>query len=249
MKASVYSTEGKVLKQIDLPAVFDSAPRDDLVKRAVLSEESILYQPKGSYRFAGLDTSARYRGRKEDYGAIKNKGIPHLPHEVQPKGQFGKVKRVPHAVKGRRAHPPKSQKILAELINKKEHLRALASALAMCADRKLVCSRMHSEIGVSIPIIMDKHFETLKKTKDVIKVFEALNLLSLIEKAKKTGSKSPLIIVSNNHANKAATNLAGVDVVKANKVRVKDLAPGTHGGRLTIILEDAIPELVKRFEI
>ena len=248
MKASVYSTEGKVLKQIDLPAIFESAPRDDLVKRAVLSEESVLYQPKGSYRFAGLETSARYRGRKEDYGAIKNKGIPHLPHEVQPKGQFGKVKRVPHAVKGRRAHPPKSQKILAELINKKEHLRALASALAMSADRKLVCSRMHSEIGVNIPIVMDKSFEKISKTKEVVKVFEALNLLSLVEKAKKNGTKSPLIIVSSDHGTKAARNLSGVDVVKASKVQVKDLAPGTHGGRLTIFSESAIAELVKRFE-
>jgi hypothetical protein len=86
MKASVYSIEGKVLRQIDLPAVFGTPHREDLVKRAVLSEESMLYQPKGNYKWAGLNTSARYRGRKEDFGAVKNKGIPHLPHEVLPKG-------------------------------------------------------------------------------------------------------------------------------------------------------------------
>jgi large subunit ribosomal protein L4e len=38
MKATVYSIEGKALKQIDLPAVFESPKREDLVKRAVLSE-------------------------------------------------------------------------------------------------------------------------------------------------------------------------------------------------------------------
>ena len=76
MKATVYSIEGKALKQIDLPAIFESPRRDDLVKRAVLSEESKLYQPKGNYKFAGLETSARYKGRKEDFGTVKNKGIP-----------------------------------------------------------------------------------------------------------------------------------------------------------------------------
>src|SRR3989344_841072 len=110
MKADVYSIEGKVVKNIELPSIFKSDSRDDLIKRAVLSEESKIYQPKGSFRLAGLLTSARYRGRKEDFGSVKNKGIPHLPHEVLPGGQLGKVKRVPHAVKGRRAHPPKPQK-------------------------------------------------------------------------------------------------------------------------------------------
>ena len=86
MKATVYSIEGKALRQIDLPGVFESPQREDLVKRAVLSEESREYQPKGNFRLAGLLTSARYRGRKEDYGSGKNKGIPHLPHEVLPGG-------------------------------------------------------------------------------------------------------------------------------------------------------------------
>lgn len=248
MKATIYSVDGKALKQIDLPAVFDSPKRADLVKRAVLSEESMLYQPKGSYRFAGLETSARYRGRKEDFGAVKNKGIPHLPHEVQPKGQLGKVKRVPHAVKGRRAHPPKVQKIIVERINKKEHLRALASALSYTTDRDAVCARAHAEIGVSIPIVLESGFEKLTKAKDVMKVFEALNLGPMLEKAKRNGTRSALVVVSNAGPRKAAANLPGVDVVSASELKVKDLAPGTHPGRLTLFCEGALPELAKRFE-
>ena len=76
---------------MDLPSpLFGEAPRDDLIKRAVLSDESKEYQPKGSYRMAGLETSARYVGRKEIFASVKNKGIPHLPHEVLPKGGLGK---------------------------------------------------------------------------------------------------------------------------------------------------------------
>lgn len=235
------------MRQIELPAVFESPRRDDLVKRAVLSEESRMYQPKGNYKFAGLDTSARYRGRKEDFGTVKNKGIPHLPHEVLPKGQLGKVKRVPHAVKGRRAHPPKPQKIIVERINKKEHMLALASALSFSADRDTVTKRAHSDIGVSLPIILESGFEKLKKAKDVQKVFDSLNLGKFVEKAKRTGTKSALIVVSSAAMKKAGENLAGVDVVAASELTVKDLAPGTHPGRLTLFSESSIPEIVKRF--
>jgi large subunit ribosomal protein L4e len=247
MKATVYSIEGKALKQIDLPSVFESPHRDDLVKRAVLSEESKNYQPKGNYKFAGLETSARYRGRKEDFGTVKNKGIPHLPHEVLPKGQLGKVKRVPSAVKGRRAHPPKPQKIIVEFMNKKEYLRALASALSFSADKITVCARAHSDIALALPIVMDNSFEKLTKTKDVEKVFEALKLGYMLEKSAKSGVKSALIVVSEGSVLKAAANLPGVEVVKASELEVRHLAPGTHPGRLTLYSENALPALAKRF--
>jgi large subunit ribosomal protein L4e len=249
MRATVYSIEGKALRQIDLPGVFETPRRGDLVKRAVLSEESRLFQPKGHYPLAGLETSARYRGRKEDFGAVKNKGIPHLPHEVLPKGQLGKVKRVPHAVKGRRAHPPKITKKIVELINKKEHLRALASALSFTADRDAVSRREHSEIGVSLPIILESSFEKLDKAQKVMKVFEALNIASFVSDAKRNGTKSALIVVSGGEVRKAAANLPGVDVVRASELEVRHLAPGTHPGRLTLYSENAIPELAKRFVI
>jgi len=243
MKATVYSLEGKALKQIDLPALFESPGREDLIRRAVLSEESKLYQPKGNYKFAGLETSARYRGRKEDFGSGKNKGIPHLPHEVLPGGQLGKVKRVPHAVKGRRCHPPKPEKKIIELLNKKEIRKAIISALAMVADRKVVTSRCHTDIGVSLPIVMEDSFEKLAKTKDVSAVLEALNLLRFVEKACRTGTKAPLIVVSGGTVLKAARNLPGVDVVCVEKLQARHLAPGAHPGRLTLFSEAAIAKI------
>lgn len=250
MKANVYSTNGSVLKNIVLPIFFSAAPRADLVKRAVLSEESKMYQPKGNFRLAGLLTSARYRGRKEDFGTVKNKGIPHLPHEVLPKGQLGKVKRVPHAVKGRRAHPPKPQKKIVELINKKEYLLALASALSMSVHKDYVAARLHKKkLNIEVPIVLEGSFEKITKAADVLKLFEALKLDSLIEHSKKNGSKAPLIVVSNSSSTKAAANLAGVDVVKASELKVRDLAPGTHPGRLTLFSENAISEIAKSFEI
>ncbi len=248
MKATVYSIEGKALKQIDLPEVFESPRRADLVKRAVLSEESRERQPKGSYVFAGLETSARYRGRKDDFGTVKNKGIPHLPHEVLPKGQIGKVKRIPGSVKGRRAHPPKVQTKYVELINKKELQKALASAISLSASRNDVVSRLNEDIGASLPIIMEEKFEQITKTKDVENVFTALNLKKLLLRSKRNGTKSALIVVSEKGSIKGGANLPGVDVVRAKDLKVKDLAPGTHAGRLTLYSESALSELAKRFE-
>ncbi len=247
MKASVYSIEGKVLKQIDLPKFFESFPRDDLVKRAVLSDESKTYQPKGNYRWAGLETSAKYRGRKEMYGAIKNQGISRLPREVQPKGRFGRVRRIPSSVKGHRAHPPKPWATIVENMNAKEYANAMMSALAATANRKLVSARSSLEVSASLPIVIEDGFENLDKTQKVAKVMEALKLDTYVAKAKKTGTKAPLIISSGGSIIKAASNLAGVDVVSTNDLTVKLLAPGTHMGRITIYTESALKKLEGMF--
>ncbi len=246
MKGSVYSLEGKVVREIDLPPLFDGDKREDLVKRAVLSEESKEYQVKGNYRYAGMETSARYRGRKEDYGTGKNMGIAHRPHEVLPGGRLGKVKRSPSAVHGRRAHPPKPEKKIVEEINRKEYDRALKSAIAFTADRESVKKRMNSDIGLSLPLVLDNSLEGIKKTKDVLAVLKALNMMPLLEKAKKNGTKSPLIVVSEGDILKSASNLPGVDVVKADELKVKHLAPGTHPGRITIFTEKSISSLNER---
>ena len=67
MKADVFGIDGKKAKQIELPKVFQEKVRPDLIKRAALSDQSKHYQPKGNYKWAGLETSARYRGRKESF--------------------------------------------------------------------------------------------------------------------------------------------------------------------------------------
>lgn len=247
MKLDVYSLDGKTSKQTTLPTAFTASVRADLIKRAVLSEESKLYQPKGSYRWAGLETSAKYRGRKEEYGAIKNRGISRLAREVLPNGQFGKVKRTPHAVKGRRAHPPKPEKILEERINKKEYLRALASALAASTQNDAVTKRY----GISlkhVPLIVEDSAEQLNKTKDVLKLVQALKLSSILEKARRNGSKGLLFVVSESGKLKGACNLPGVDVVTASQLQVRHLAPGTHTGRIVIFSEKALQKIEERYK-
>ena len=66
MKANVYNLAGEERGAVELPSVFSEPVRSDLITRAVLAEESKTYQPKGAYKWAGLQTSPEYRGRKEE---------------------------------------------------------------------------------------------------------------------------------------------------------------------------------------
>lgn len=261
MKAEIYSIEGKAGKEIELPACFSEIVREDLIKRAVLSDESRQYQPKGAFPRAGLQTSAVYDGRKEDFGSLKNKGQAKLPREVGAKGQHGKVKRIPSAVKGRRAHPPKAKKVLVEEMNEKEYKKALRTALAATSHAELAKARGHVFDSKKLPIIMDNDFEGIKKTRDVLSLFERIGIAKDVSKAKeKTKSlsgirktrtksryvpKSVLVVVKGGEVLKAARNLPGVDAVKVSELKVRHLAPGTHPGRLTVFSANAIEELKK----
>jgi large subunit ribosomal protein L4e len=260
MKGNVYSLSGDVLKQVELPSAFSEPVRPDLIRRAVISEQTHEYQPKGAYKHAGVETSADYKGRKEDYGSIKNHGISRLPREKLAKGRFGKVKIVPFAVKGRRAHPPKTARILIEKINKKEYAKAIRSAVAATAKKDLVEKRGHAVEKVKgFPLIVEDGFEKIAKTRDVLKVMNALGLendllrgknrkkCSGVMQNRRGGSKGPrtvlVVLAGNSGAFKGSRNLAGVDVTTVDKINATMLAPGTHAGRLTLWTESAIKKV------
>lgn len=262
MKAIVYSLDGKEKKEITLPLQFEEEYREDLIRRAVLSEESKEKQPKGNYRFAGMETSTKYRGRKEDYGSLKNRGQAMLPREVLPKGKWGKVKRIPSAVGGRRAHPPKVEKKIIENINHKEYKKALRSALRGSTIQEVVSRRIEVG-GIKLPIIIEDSFEKVSKIKDVIALLEKLKLMSIIEQAKerirrktglrckrtKTIKRAPkylLFVCKDGKIIDAAENLPGVDAKTVSNLRVKDLSPGAIGGRITIFTEAAIKEISEK---
>ncbi|VVB98474.1 50S ribosomal protein L4 [uncultured archaeon] len=261
MKSEIYTIEGKAGKSIELPACFSEPVRQDLIKRAVLSDESRMYQPKGAFPRAGLQTSAVYDGRKEDFGSLKNKGQAKLPREVGAKGQHGKVKRIPSSVKGRRAHPPKAQKVLVEQMNSKEYAKALRTAVAATAYMDLAKKRGHVFDAGKLPLIVENSFESIKKTREVLSVFQKLGIEKDIWRAKdgtkalsgvrntrttsKYVPKSILVVVKDGEVLKAARNLPGVDAVKVSELKVRNLAPGTHAGRLTLFSANAIEELKK----
>lgn len=267
MKSQVLSIEGKKIKEIDLPEVFSEAYREDLVERSFITSRSKFRQPYGASKLAGRRASAqgkihhRRRAWKGGYG----QGISRVPRKVflrRGSRFFWQGAYVPGTVKGRKAHPPKSEKIFELKINKKEKIRALKSAIAATAVREIVQSRYKNEpklqSSITFPIIVENKLEELKKTKEISNLLKKLfsNSEQLIRQRKIRAGKGklrgrkyktktgPLIIVSS----KKNIRTENVDIVEAKKVAIHNLAPGGVAGRLTIYSEEALAELAKRFE-
>ncbi len=247
MIAKVLDLKGEVVEEIELPKVFETEYRPDVIKRAVLAIQSHRRQPYGTNPLAGVDYAWENWG--PGYGYAR---VPRLKH-----GSRALV--VPQAVGGRKAHPPKVQKKWAEKINKKEKRLALKSAIASTANPELVKARNHIFEG-ELPKIVVNDIESIKKTKEVIEVFKAIGVYADVERAKETKrvragkgkmrgrryvmKKSVLLVVgSDGGIIKAAKNLPGVDAVLVKDLNVELLAPGCKAGRLTVWSKSAIDYL------
>ncbi|WP_336364466.1 50S ribosomal protein L4 [Halalkalicoccus salilacus] len=250
MQANTIDLDGNEAGEIDLPEVFETTYRPDLIKRAVLAAQANRTQDYGADPFAGKRTSAESLGT--------GRGMARVPRSN------GQAKRVPQAVGGRRAHPPKAEKDRTQKVNDKERQLAIRSAIAATADADLVVERGHRfDEGVELPLVVSDEFEELLKTKEVVAFLESVGLHADVERAdegrkvragrgKTRGRKykepSSILFVTSSEAgpSKAARNLAGVDVATAREVGAEDLAPGTHPGRLTVWTESAIEEVADR---
>lgn len=245
MKAQVLTLTGAVDHEIDLPSVFGSEFRPDLIKKAVISQQSRRYQPHGSYVYAGINASAASWGSGR--GAAQ---VPRLKNG-------SRAAKIPQARGGREAHPPKVEKVLIKEINRKERRKALNSAIAATNSDELVRSRGHIFDG-SLPYILNSEFESLKKTRDVITALQAIGVYSDVLRAESSRKvragrgklrgrrykqRKSLLIVTGNERLRAAKNLPGVDVCLVNNLNVELLAPGTHAARLTLWTEDAVKKL------
>ncbi|MCI4371525.1 MAG: 50S ribosomal protein L4, partial [Thermoplasmata archaeon] len=59
----MYSLEGEVVKTVDLPSIFQTDVRTDLIRRAVTAAQANRRQPYGSARMAGMHHSVRWSGK------------------------------------------------------------------------------------------------------------------------------------------------------------------------------------------
>ncbi|MFH1586911.1 MAG: 50S ribosomal protein L4 [Candidatus Diapherotrites archaeon] len=264
MKANILSIEGKKMREIQLPDVFDTVVDAKLIKRAVLSIQSARLQATGHKPRAGRQNTAvyiGYRGKPQMHRTI-NVGRARLPRLRNRRFLLsGRVASVTQAVGGTNPHAPKSEKDPKERINKKEKKKAVLSAIAASTKIELVKERGHRiKDDAKLPFIFEKKIEELEKTKDVRDLLVNVDLLEDIERAKdkkkirsgkgkKRGrkykrAKSILIVVGDSSKiYKAARNLEGVDVVNVKNLNAELLAPGAKPGRLTIWSETAIEAL------
>ncbi|MGC8478448.1 MAG: 50S ribosomal protein L4 [Candidatus Micrarchaeia archaeon] len=251
MKVKILETDGKQNEELEAQDAFREQVREDLIRRAVLSENSASLQPQAHSVMAGMQTTASYYGAMSSYRTGRHVGHAMRPREKLGGGVQGKVKRIPSAVKGRRAHPHMVEKILIESINAKEYRKALRSAIAATASKDYVKQKPE---GLDIPIVISDKVENFAKTKDIINMLKSLKLLDLVEESKRRKhtknarsgkkrhyKKSFLLVVSKSDAPaiKAAKNIAGSDACSISEIKAGLLAPGGNPGRIVIWSESA----------
>ncbi len=263
MKLNIISRNSENKGSKDLPSQFNEKVRVDIIKRAVEAEQSANRQSYGASPDAGMRHSVRISKRRHDYRGTYGIGQSRTPRKVMSRsgtrmnwtGAFA-----PQTVGGRRAHPPKAEKILEKKINKKEKSLAIRSAISATILKEYVEKRGHV-VPDNYPFVVESSIDNLKKTKEVVDFLKSIGLeKELLRSEKKKGragkgkmrsrkykkKKGPLIITADDcDLLKSAKGIPGVDVVKVSELTAELLAPGTYPGRIAIWTEKAVEKLAK----
>src|ERR671923_2861067 len=148
MKTKVIGLDGRDSAEIELPAVFDTPYRPEVIHKVYVNVLSHSYQRQGRYPAAGEMVSVESRNTGLGIARLaraRGEGFPRA-------GQAAGVAGVRH---GRVAHPPESWKLIYKKINKKEKQLGLCSAIAATARKDLIEKRGHKiEDIVSFPIVV-----------------------------------------------------------------------------------------------
>ena len=247
-KVNVYGIDGAVKETVDLPEIFNTPYRPDVIRKSFNVLHSNKRQPYGSDPLAGAKHATASIG--------KGRGQSRVPRLTQGR----RAALAPGVVGGRRAHPPKAEKIWKEKMNKKEKLLARNSALAATKDKKIVSKRGHAfDKKITLPIVVDDEFEKIKKTKDVITALEKIGIYDDVLRSvngkhiragrgktrgrKYRTPKSLLIVSTKDVLEKSSNNLSGVDIAKPDQLNIEYLAPGGDPGRLTVFTKSALQQL------
>jgi large subunit ribosomal protein L4e len=258
MKAEVVGLNGKSAGEVQVPLVFDTELRPDLVRRVFWLVGSHGLQPQGRDPMAGERTSAETHSPPTGTGRSR---IPRVKGERYPRG--GLAGGVASVVKGRLAHPPRSEKVIHRGVNRKERRLAIDSAIAYTANLDAVKARGHRVAKLDLPMVVADDIETVEKTSELVSFLEKVELKSELERVdghikRNTGKRrlrgrvyrtgvGPLIVVTNDRGvGKAARGIPGVEVRRVEGVNVLDLAPGGVPGRLTLWTESAMASLEGR---
>lgn len=260
MKVPVYDLNGNVKGKIELAEAFSEPIRLDLIKKALLIEQLNKRQAYGADILAGKRTSAHYHARRGIRHTMMNREIARMKR-IHGGGFLSfRARFVPQAVKGRKAHPPKSEKNWKLKINKKEKLKALKSAIAATLNKDLVVARGHKIDTVkSVPLIIEDKFQSLKRTREVKKVLLTLGLKKELERCEERKQragrgklrgrgyrkkKGPLFIITEDKGIvSAGKNIQGIEIARPKELNISLLAPGVQAGRLTIWTESAVKSI------
>ena len=259
MKTQILSIEGKKLKEIEMPKVFGSNVREDIIARVL--EIKKVRQPYGPSPVAGKQHSAKGKivHRRHVWRSGYGRGNSRVPRKIfsQRGTQFNwEAAEVPNARGGMRAHPPKPASMINTLkMNKKEMKIAFSSALSATANEKFVLEKYDrlKDEKISVPFVVEDKITSLK-TKNLLNAVknilgEKLFEIAIKEKSIRAGkgkirgrkykSNAGMLLVLGN---KEKLKTSKFDVKSVKEISVVDLAKGSLG-RLVVYTENAIKDL------
>ena len=254
MKARVIALDGTDSGEIELPAVFDTPYRPEVIHKVYVNVLSHSYHRQGRYPAAGEMVSAESRNTGLGIARLaraRGEGFPRA-------GQAAGVAGVRH---GRVAHPPESWKDIYKKINRKEKQLGLCSAIAVTAKKDLVQRRGH-KIGneVKLPLVVSNDIESIAKTKGLKNALIRLGLgddlarASLVRKARsgtarrrgrsaRSGTSALIIVGNDSKLVTLSESIPGINIKHAKELSILDLVPGSKPIRLTIYSQSAIDYL------
>ena len=249
----VRSTHGKAEGTVQLPHVFETPYRPDVIRRAYINLLSHKFQEQGRYPAAGEMVSAESRNT--------GLGIARLARiRGQGFSRAGQAAGVAGVRAGRIAHPPESWKDIYKKINKKERQLALSSAIAATSHKEIIVSRGHRVEGISdFPIIASDSIESITKSRDLVQALLAFGLAEDLSRsgaskakgtksgsrAKSTGTSALVVVRRGSNVCRLANSIPGIDVKDVESLSVLDLAPGAKPIRLTVFSKGSLEHLEK----
>ena len=256
MKVSLKDLLGKEIESLELPSVFNTPFRPEIIKKVYVNVLSTKFQPQGRYPAAGEIVSAESRNTGLGMARIARARGEGFQRAGQAAGVAG-------VRSGRLAHPPVSWKKNYKKINKKEKQLGFCSAIAATSNKDIIEKRGHNVGKISaFPIVVANDLEKITKTAELRKTLLSLGLEEDLKRStntvrvpsgksrlrgrKKHTALSCLIVVSKDSpVSKLKKSLPGVNVVSIDKLSIMDLVPGTKPVRLAIYTKNAIDSMNK----
>ncbi len=257
IKATLLTLNGDKQEEIELPLVFSTPFRRELIHKAWTNLNSHKFQRQGRHPTAGMDVVADSNSPPTGQGVARIAKMRGGGGGRQ--GQAGEVASIRG---GRQAHPPNVNKVIYKKLNKKENKLALCSAIAATASKEQVKLRGHKIDGIeSFPIIVSNDLELISKTSEMSKVLKSLKLSKDVERlqsrksrsgqtalrgrGKKVGKSILFVTKDSEKIIKACGSIPGVDARSVKDLSVLDLSPGSDHIRLTVYSKAAIEEIAK----
>merc|ERR1712183_1154831 len=253
-KVSVHNVEGKPIRLVSLPKVYNAPVRQDLVNHIHTQVRKNNRMPHGVSEKAGHQTSAESWGTGRAVARIPRVrgGGTHRSGQ----GAFGNMCRGGHMFGAK-----KVWRRIHRKVNIREKRYAVVSAIAASGSPALVMAKGHQINRIrEVPLVVEDKLESLKKTKDAVsflKKHKAWPDIVRVYKSKhnragkgkrrnrrKVMGKGPLIIYAKNEGvTLPFRNVPGVDTICVDKLNLLRLAPGGRVGRFCIWSEGAFKML------